>query len=97
VERPDLAQFPLFRRASPVSVDVCAGETLYIPALWYHAVSHPTADEEPAIAVNTWRDMTYLSGAFATYSLLREAALLTTRSRLGGEGAPGEGGALTTS
>lgn len=30
--------FPLFAHATPLVVDVRAGETLYLPALWYHKV-----------------------------------------------------------
>ena len=76
-EAPDLSRFPLFANASPVVVDVRAGETLYLPALWHHQVSHPARGV--TIAVNTWRDMDYMSGTYASYSLLRAAARLTTR------------------
>ena len=76
-DAPDDARFPLFANASPVTVDVAAGETLYLPALWYHQVSHP--QDGPTVAVNVWRDMNFNSAAFASFSLLREAALLTTR------------------
>lgn len=41
--QPDLARFPLFSNATPIVVDVRAGETLFLPALWYHQVSHPPA------------------------------------------------------
>ena len=76
-EAPDLSRFPLFANASPVVVDVRAGETLYLPALWHHQVSHPVGGV--TIAVNTWRDMDFMSGTYASYSLLRAAAILTTR------------------
>lgn len=76
-EAPDLARFPLFENASAVAVDVRAGETLYLPALWHHQVSHP--EPGATIAVNSWRDMNFMSGGFASYSLLRVAAKLTTR------------------
>lgn len=35
---PDLEKFPLFRHTKPVTVTVHAGETLYLPAMWYHKV-----------------------------------------------------------
>lgn len=34
-------KYPLFKHATPIVADVRAGETLYLPALWYHQVSHP--------------------------------------------------------
>ena len=78
-EEPDAARFPLFAHASPVTIDVLPGETLYLPALWYHRVSHPRPDVV-TIAVNSWRDMSYLSGTFATFALLHDLARLTTRT-----------------
>ena len=77
-QSPDLARFPDFSNASPVEVDVHEGETLYLPPMWYHQVSHPL-EGAVTIAVNTWRDQNFMSGSYSTYSLLREAALLTTR------------------
>ena len=77
-QNSDLARFPDFSNASPVEVDVHEGETLYLPPMWYHQVSHPL-EGAVTIAVNTWRDQNFMSGSYSTYSLLREAALLTTR------------------
>jgi len=48
-------EHPPFARASPVTVKVQAGETLYLPALWYHRVTQ----EGLCIAVNYWHDMSY--------------------------------------
>jgi jumonji domain-containing protein 7 len=79
-ERPDLSTFPLFTHASPVTVDVAAGETLFLPGLWHHQVSHPTAAGDVTIAINTWQSFDFNGIVYATYALLREAALLTTRS-----------------
>ena len=76
-EAPDSERFPHFSFASPVTVDLRAGETLYLPSLWHHQVSHP--EEGITIAVNSWRDMRFDSGSYSSYSLLREAARLTTR------------------
>jgi len=77
-ERADLDEFPLFESASPVVVDVGPGDTLFLPALWHHQVSHP--HDAVTIAINTWHELDFNSGSYATYSLLREAALLTTRT-----------------
>ena len=83
-EAPDLHRFPLFANASPRTVDVAAGETLYVPPLWYHQVS--CVGNDVCVAVNAWRDMNFLSGAFATYQLVAEAARLTTRTTGGEDG-----------
>lgn len=43
----DPARFPLFSKASPIRITICSGETLFVPAGWWHATSIP----EPSIAV----------------------------------------------
>lgn len=40
----------------PLRVRVGAGETLYLPALWHHAVEQ---DGDPCIALNWWYDMNF--------------------------------------
>lgn len=61
-DSPDLdlkKDFPLYNLASPVRVEVNAGETLYLPALWYHQVSCPGVPDTPTIAVNKWFPMQF--------------------------------------
>jgi len=58
-DNADLKRFPLFENASPVRVTVEAGETLYLPAFWYHQVSVPTGVDTPTIAVNKWFDANF--------------------------------------
>ena len=36
--KPDLERYPMYKAARPVTVTVHAGETLYLPSLWYHHV-----------------------------------------------------------
>ncbi len=36
---PDYNQFPEFRKANPVHLDLYEGEVLYIPSFWWHQVS----------------------------------------------------------
>jgi len=48
---------PPFAAANPIDVVVEAGDTLYIPALWYHRVQN--IGPEMTIAVNHWHDMAY--------------------------------------
>eukprot|EP01060_Flectonema_neradi_P013888 TRINITY_DN20611_c0_g1_i1.p1 TRINITY_DN20611_c0_g1~~TRINITY_DN20611_c0_g1_i1.p1 ORF type:complete len:327 (+),score=46.34 TRINITY_DN20611_c0_g1_i1:38-982(+) len=43
----------------PIEVIVNAGETLYLPGLWYHEVSQYGDEEGTTIAVNYWYDMQY--------------------------------------
>eukprot|EP00947_MAST-08B_sp_MAST-8B-sp1_P002851 g2851.t1 len=49
------AAAPWLKHARPVIVDVGPGETLYLPALWWHEVNQ--APE--TIAVNFWHDMSF--------------------------------------
>lgn len=49
-EQPDYKRFPKFKYAKPIIVDLKAGETLYIPALWWHHLRNT----EPTIAVSYW-------------------------------------------
>jgi jumonji domain-containing protein 7 len=58
-DSPDLGAFPLYTHASPVQVTVHAGETLYLPALWYHQVTCPGVPDCPTIAVNKWFPMQF--------------------------------------
>ena len=58
----DIKQSKLFPHCQPITVDVHAGETLYLPSLWYHSVLQ--IDEQlqgfsGTIAVNWWYDMDY--------------------------------------
>ncbi len=46
---------PAYRLASPLRVEVRAGEVLYLPALWLHRVSQTCL----TIAINFWYDMKF--------------------------------------
>jgi hypothetical protein len=50
MEQPDYERFPKFKNAQPYVVDLVAGETLFIPHLWWHHLRNL----EPSIAVNFW-------------------------------------------
>ena len=56
-DAPDLAAHPLLAHASPLRCTVRAGETLYLPALWYHQVGVGKGEEGLTITVNKWFDM----------------------------------------
>ncbi|MCF8256211.1 MAG: cupin-like domain-containing protein [Flavobacteriales bacterium] len=49
-EWPDSARFPKFNQTTPITVDLAAGETLYIPALWWHHLRNL----ELSIAMSFW-------------------------------------------
>lgn len=49
-ENPDYQKFPKLRDAQPYVVDLEAGETLFIPSLWWHHLRNL----EPSIAMNFW-------------------------------------------
>ena len=61
---------------APFVVTVNAGETLYLPALWYHFVeqSDDLISQEPAMAVNFWHDMRF-DDRFAVAKFLEAAAV----------------------
>jgi len=49
VEEPDLDRFPLFAKAVPIKLTLRPGETLFVPAGWWHTVLSLT----PTITVST--------------------------------------------
>mmetsp|Transcript_90797 Transcript_90797/g.243167 ORF Transcript_90797/g.243167 Transcript_90797/m.243167 type:complete len:213 (-) Transcript_90797:12-650(-) len=67
---PEQIAAPHFERCSPVFVEVREGETLFVPALWYHRVTQ----SEVTIAVNRWYDMDFQSPVFFLYQLVRDLA-----------------------
>ncbi len=58
-DHPDLEKYPLFEHASPVTVRVEKGDTLYLPSLWFHKVMQESDEDRPCIAVNFWYDMKF--------------------------------------
>lgn len=80
---PAQGKYPLAKYASPVSVTVEAGETLYLPSLWYHRVAQPGVahrrgqpDDDVTIAVNAWFNMAFVGQGWANYQLARAIAPL---------------------
>lgn len=51
LEAVDLDRFPMFERATPIVVDLAAGESLYIPSHWWHFT---TAIEPCVVVVEFW-------------------------------------------
>ena len=50
---------PFPRQASPVKVRLRKGETLYLPALWYHQVEVGEGQTGLTISVNAWFEMQF--------------------------------------
>ncbi|OSX80277.1 hypothetical protein BU14_0056s0059 [Porphyra umbilicalis] len=82
-------------------VTVRPGEVLFLPALWYHAVTQGpdgaaaaggAADAGLVVAVNFWYDMDYGSPAAAYARFVREVG----RARAGRAGGAGGGGGART-
>ena len=49
-ENPDYVKYPKLKYLQPYTVDLAAGETLYIPSLWWHHLRNI----EPSISMHFW-------------------------------------------
>ncbi|CAM9223584.1 unnamed protein product [Chrysoparadoxa australica] len=67
---PDLDKYPAYKHASPVTVEVNAGECLYLPALWYHHVRQRGI----TTAVNYWHDMKFDDPKYVYYEICHKLA-----------------------
>ncbi len=50
LEKPDYKKFPKLHHAKPFVAEINAGDTLFIPSMWWHYV----VNEEDSIAINFW-------------------------------------------
>lgn len=82
------SQYPHARhdRATPLRVTVRAGETLYLPSLWYHRVSQRPDAEGRTIAINFWFDMAF--DFKYSYFRFMERLMNTRRPKVMGKPAP---------
>lgn len=48
---PDLKKYPLFKKTTPLTIEMNPGEVLYLPRGWTHTVANLT----PNLMINTWR------------------------------------------
>jgi jumonji domain-containing protein 7 len=69
---PDLDAHPLYVHASPLTVTLGPGDTLFLPSLWYHHVA--TEGDSLSVAVNSWFNMSFLGGGWASYQLVAALA-----------------------
>ena len=56
VEHPDLQQFPLFRQARPLRFTLRAGETIFVPAGWWHTTRMHTVSITVSLNTANWSD-----------------------------------------
>ncbi|HEY6985685.1 MAG TPA: cupin-like domain-containing protein [Rhodanobacteraceae bacterium] len=87
VENPDYDRFPLFREASGIRFKLCPGETLFVPAGWWHTARILTTSITVSInGVNApnWRAFVrdYCADV-ASYSRIKAALLLPYMIGLG--------------
>lgn len=94
---PDLNQYPLFAQATPTTIVVSAGETLFIPNGWYHTARSLTLTISVAcdqLCQSNWKFFTNECLMLKQYSPLKSqllrgylaivGALLTAHDRLTG-------------
>ena len=81
------AQHPPYSLASPLRIEVQAGEVLYLPAMWLHRVSQTCV----SIAVNFWYDMRFDLRYVLMQTCQRLAAEAAEESSAGAGGGAGGG------
>lgn len=54
LERPDLARYPQFANATAAVCEVGPGESLFLPAFWWHEVESTPDDGGLTVGINTW-------------------------------------------
>ncbi len=65
----DVKSHPALKLCSPIRVSVRKGDLLYLPSLWYHAVSQSCG----TVAVNYWHDMDF-GHTYCMYTFLRSVS-----------------------
>lgn len=66
----------IVRNCQPLVVTLCPGEVLYLPALWFHAVSQSTNKDGFCIAVNYWYDMDFSGPLYPMFNFVRHSAMI---------------------
>jgi hypothetical protein len=69
-DHPNLEMFPLFKHATPIQVQLSAGDCIYIPGMWYHYIK---SGQGSNIAINWWYTSTSDVTDFVIYSTLSVA------------------------
>merc|ERR1719336_2611965 len=64
---------PDYAKCHPTRLTVRAGETLYLPALWFHQVGQTGDAHGRTIAVNFWYDIIYDSISYTLLQFMKNA------------------------
>ena len=62
--------------ARPFEVILEPGETLYLPALWFHQVEQIDDAQGLCVAVNYWYDLDYMSPLWVNWKFMRKISML---------------------
>ena len=68
-------EHPAWGSANPLRIEVRAGETLYLPSLWFHEVGQYGNDDNLTIAVNYWYDIQYSTNFYLLEAAWRMALI----------------------
>lgn len=60
----------------PILVTLQQGEVLYLPALWFHAVTQQSNSEGLCVAVNYWYDMDFTGPLYPMFNFLKNVTKL---------------------
>jgi hypothetical protein len=69
-------QDPILPSCKTLVVTLLPGEVLYLPALWFHAVSQTTNSNGLCIAVNYWYDMDFSAPLYPMFNFIRHSAMI---------------------
>eukprot|EP00760_Papus_ankaliazontas_P028189 PhM_4_TR3576/c0_g1_i1/m.50631/K19219/JMJD7; jumonji domain-containing protein 7 len=82
----DPAQLEATGAAHVYHVEVCAGDVLYLPPMWFHEVSQCGDGDDPGknISINTWFDMNFNTPLFHLQQYIKDTMIAGAADRLEG-------------
>jgi hypothetical protein len=69
-------QDSISQNCKPIDLTLLPGEVLYLPALWFHAVSQTPNLDGVCIAVNYWYDMDFSGPLYPMFNFLRHCTMI---------------------
>jgi jumonji domain-containing protein 7 len=79
-DNPLLNTTPYSNYARPLHVTLDAGDTLYLPALWYHKVSQSCGEDHISCSINYWYDLEYGGLFWSTAKFVQNIGLLSLQN-----------------